>query len=287
MPSIAELGEQGACMVEARGNAALIDGDTRLVVIVADPVAQVKSPQLFNAFFQLRGINAVLVPAHVAPACLGAALEGFRALRNLAGVVLTVPHKMQVARWVTNLSSRAVASGAVNCLRKNDDGSWEGDNFDGAGFVRGLKAHGHDLAHAHVLLVGAGGGAGSALAHALCEEGIARLDLHDVAAESLAAVKERLRTRYESVALAESKPVVRPEHTLVINASPIGMRADDACPIEIEGASAAAVIADLIMKPERTALLARAERQGLRTHAGRHLLEHSVEQMVKYFRLKA
>src|SRR5476649_660711 len=177
MPSITELGEQSARIVEARGNAALIDGDTRLVVIVADPVAQVKSPQLFNALFQRHGINAVLVPTHVAAANLETALEGFRTLQNLVGVVLTVPHKMRVAKWVRNLSFRAASSGAVNCLRKDESGNWEGDNFDGAGFVQGMKAHGHDLTRAHVLLVGAGGGAGSALAHALCEEGIARLDL--------------------------------------------------------------------------------------------------------------
>jgi shikimate dehydrogenase len=264
-----------------------IDGNTRLVVIIADPVAQVKSPLMFNAYFRRHEINAVLIPAHVEPDKLAAALEGFRSLKNLAGVVVTVPHKMQVTKWVEKCSSRAAAAGAMNCLRVGEDGNWEGDNFDGDGFVRGLEAHGHDLAHAHVLLVGAGGGAGSALAHALCEAGIARLDLHDVAADSLAAVKERLRVRYSGVALAATSAVARPEHGLVINASPMGMRPSDACPIDIGGASASAVIADLIMQPECTELLARAARQGLRTHAGRHLLEHSVEQMVEFLRLKA
>jgi shikimate dehydrogenase len=264
-----------------------IDGDTRLVAIIADPIAQVKSPALFNAYFHRHDINAVLIPAHVAPMDLTAAMAGLRSLRNLAGVVVTVPHKMPAAKLAARLSPRAAITGAVNCLRVGDDGQWEGDNFDGAGFVKGIEDRGHAVAGMHVLLVGAAGGAGSALAHALCEAGIARLEVHDVASDALATLNRKLQSRFSGVEVASTEPIARPEHRLVINASPMGMRVTDTCPVDIGDAAADAVIADLIMKPECTELLARAERQGLRTHAGRYLLESSVEEIAKFFRLEA
>jgi len=286
MPSSAEYAVAGLRTTVMSVPARLIDGDTRVVAIIADPIAQVKSPALFNTYFNRHDINAVLIPAHVVPMDLAVAINGLRSLRNLAGVVVTVPHKLQAAKLAARLSPRAAVAGAVNCLRVGNDGQWEGDNFDGTGFVKGLEEQGHAVAGMCVLLVGAGG-AGSALAHALCEAGIARLDVHDVASDALATLQQNLRSRFSGVELASAEPIARPAHGLVINASPMGMRVTDACPIDIGGAAADAVIADLIMKPECTELLARAERQGLRTHAGRYLLENSVEEIAKFFRLEA
>lgn len=287
MPSFFESSRQGVQTTVTSVPARLIDGETRVVVIIADPISQVKSPTLFNAYFHRHEINAVLIPAHVEPTKLAMALDGMRSLGNLAGVVITVPHKIPAAKLAARLSQRASATGAVNCLRVGDDGQWEGDNFDGAGFVKGLKQQGHAIDGTRVLLVGAAGGAGSALAYALCEAGIARLDVHDVASDAILSLKQKLQSRFWGVELASTEPIARPEHRLVINASPIGMRATDACPIDISGAAADALIADLIMKPERTGLLALAERQGLRTHAGRFLLESSVEEVANFFRLGA
>ncbi|WP_246793040.1 shikimate dehydrogenase family protein [Burkholderia perseverans] len=262
-----------------------IDGDTRWVAIVADPVAQVQSPRLFNAFFASHGVPAALLPAHVHGTDLGAVLDGLKRIRNLAGVVITVPHKIEALRFARRLSPRAQAIGSINCLRRTADGEWEGDNFDGEGFVCGLDRQGHAIAGATALLVGAAGGAGIALADALARRGIVRLDLHDLRRDALAALIERLARRFPRVAFRAAEPAAAPAHALLINASPAGMRTADAIPIALADAAPGAVVADLIMKPERTALLADAQARGLRTHAGRHLLENAVEPIAAFLGL--
>ncbi|MEK6422856.1 MAG: shikimate dehydrogenase [Burkholderia gladioli] len=264
-----------------------IDGETRWVTIVADPVSQVQSPQLFNAHFARHGIRAVLVPSHVHPDELGTALAGLRAIRNVAGVVITVPHKIDAARMVERLTPRARAIGSINCLRRCADGAWEGDNFDGEGFVVGLAAQRHEIAGARALLVGAAGGAGIALADALAQRGVSALDLFDVRREAAAALAQRLAERYPSVACRVAEPSATAAHRLLINASPVGMRRGDGVPIDLSGAAGDAVVADLIMKPAITPLLAEAAARGLRTHPGRHLLEHAVAPMAGWLGLHA
>ncbi|MCR4467848.1 shikimate dehydrogenase [Burkholderia sp. SCN-KJ] len=261
-----------------------IDGDTRWVAIVADPISQVQSPQLFNAHFARRGINAVLLPAHVQPEHLCATLESLRHIQNLAGIVITVPHKIAATRFVQHLTPRARAIGSINCIRRANDANWEGDNFDGEGFVTGLLKQGHRIAGSCALLVGAAGGAGVSLAHALAQAGIARLDLHDIRRDALLETVDLLSSQY-ATAVFDASAEALPRHQFVINASPIGMRPEDGVPIDLSCSNPDAVIADLIMKPERTALLYDAQMRGLQTHPGRHLLENAVEKMAAFLRL--
>ncbi|MFM0728604.1 hypothetical protein PQQ53_33630 [Paraburkholderia strydomiana] len=131
-----------------------IDGETKIVAILGDPIAQAKSPELFNALFERHAVNAVLIPMHVPPAQLGAVLDGLRGIVNLAGVVVTVPHKFAAAAYAANLSDSVRQTGGVNCLRREADGTWSGAMFDGSGFVKGLAACGQVVRNKSVLLVG-------------------------------------------------------------------------------------------------------------------------------------
>lgn len=260
-----------------------IDGDTRIVVIVADPISQVKSPQFFNSFFAQQGIHAVLVPAHVTPERLHQALSGLAALQNLAGVVITVPHKVAAyALADVQPTERAAAIGAVNCLRKREEGGWLGDNFDGEGFVIGLQQQGVSVTGRQLLLVGAAGGAGRALANALCTAQVAALRLADIREEAAEALAVELRSRHGLVHIEVAEATGNRADDLVVNASPAGMSPSDSIPIDISYLKSGAVVADLIMKPEQTPLLQKASAMGLRTHAGRHLLLSSVEQIAKF-----
>ncbi|PTB22001.1 shikimate dehydrogenase [Trinickia symbiotica] len=260
-----------------------IYGDTRIVVIVADPISQVKSPQFFNSYFAQQGINAVLVPAHVTPERLHEAITGFAALKNLAGVVITVPHKVAASSLPdVRMTERAAAIGAVNCLRKLEDGGWLADNFDGEGFVIGLEQQGLSASGRQVLLVGAAGGAGRALANALCAAQVAVLRLADIREEAVEVLAAELRNRYRHVVIELAKATANAADDLIVNASPIGMSPSDSMPIDISNSNRNAVVADLIMKPEQTLLLQKASALGLRTHLGRHLLLSSVRQMAKF-----
>src|SRR5690606_22300883 len=70
-----------------------ITGTTRLYAIIADPVAQVKTPEVLNDYFRRNELDAVLVPMHVGADGLEDAFAAFRRMKNLGGVIVTVPHK--------------------------------------------------------------------------------------------------------------------------------------------------------------------------------------------------
>ena len=153
-------------------------GATRVLFIVGDPIAQVKSPAGVTATLRQRGLDAVVVPAHVAPQDLADFLATCARMRNVDGVIVTVPHKFAALPACSALSARARSIGAVNVMRRDAQGGWYGDMCDGEAHVDGLRAQGLEPRGLRALLVGAGG-AGSAIAHALADAGIAHLAVHD------------------------------------------------------------------------------------------------------------
>lgn len=78
-----------------------ITGSTRLFGIIADPVSQVRTPEVLNAYFAEHGIDAVMVPMHVGSEGLPAVMQAFRQMKNLGGIIVTVPHKTDVAALCT------------------------------------------------------------------------------------------------------------------------------------------------------------------------------------------
>jgi len=155
-----------------------LSGATRVHFIVGDPIAQVKSPAGVSQTFHDRGHNAYVMPAHVAPAQLAAWLDGVSLAQNVDGVIVTVPHKFACYGLCATTSERAAFLHTVNTMRRNPDGSWHGDMFDGLGFVSAMQDNGCQPAGKKALLVGAGG-AGSAIAHALVVAGVSSLAIFD------------------------------------------------------------------------------------------------------------
>lgn len=262
-----------------------IGGATRLFAIVGDPVVQVKAPTRFNALFRARGIDAVMLPFHVAEGDLDAAMAGFRSLRNLDGVIVTVPYKFAFAALMDTLADTGRHVGAVNAMRREPDGRWTGDMFDGRGFVAGLVAEGHDPRGRSTLLIGAGG-VGHAIAFALIDGGVGRLVLHDRVAERARALAARLGTFH-----ADHPVTVGPPDPagvdLVINATPMGMAPEDPLPVDAARLEPGCVVAEVVMEPARTRLLVAAAARGCAVQPGHFLLDHMVDAIATFFRLDA
>lgn len=267
-------------MTEAVSNA-LITGETRLFVIVGHPVSQVKAPMAFNPLFRAKGRNAVMVPIDVAPEALDSAIAGLKKVANLDGIVVTVPHKPRMADLVDEVLSTGRMVGAINAARRERDGRWTGDMFDGRGSVHGLRAAGIEPKGRKVLLVGAGG-AGSAVAFAMAEAGITALTLFDVDEAKAKRVIEGMRRAYPAVR-AELGPPVPKDHDTVINATPLGMATADPHPVDPTAIDPAMVVVDVIMKPDVTPLLKAAQAKGCRTVPGRHMLDGQVEAVAEFF----
>ncbi|MFC6491294.1 shikimate dehydrogenase family protein, partial [Nitratireductor sp. GCM10026969] len=134
-----------------------ITGRTRIYGILADPIHHVKTPQVMNALLRRHGVDGVLVPFHVAPGGLQDLLHGLRRTGNFGGFIATVPHKTAMLRLCDRVSSAAEMIGAVNCVRREADGSLSGTMLDGIGFIEGLRAAGVEPRGLSAYLAGAGG----------------------------------------------------------------------------------------------------------------------------------
>ncbi|MFF5765740.1 shikimate dehydrogenase family protein [Streptomyces tanashiensis] len=260
-----------------------ISGETRLYVVLGDPVAQVRAPSLLNPLFAQLGLNSVLFPVHVRPDSFDEVFRGLRSTDNLDGILVTIPHKAAALRLADEVSPAAAASGAVNALRREPDGRWTGENFDGIGFVTGLTEAGHRPDGMRVTVVGAGG-AGSAIAAALLAAGAARVSLCDPDGDKLDALLARLDAYWPGRATGGRTPVFT-DADLVVNATPLGMRADDPLPFSPGDLPARCVVADVIMKPRETALLRAAAAAGHPVLYGAPMLDHQLDLYQTFFRL--
>ncbi|WP_199853153.1 shikimate dehydrogenase [Plantactinospora sp. BC1] len=258
-----------------------ISGTTRLYAVLGDPVTQVKAPGLVNPLFAAEGVDAVLVPVHVRPDRLGEVVAGLTAMTNVDGLLVTVPHKVAVCRYADRLAPAALIAGSANALRREPDGGWLADNFDGVGFVRGLRAAGHDPAGRYVALVGAGG-AGGAIAAALADAGVAQLRISDTDQVRRDDLVSRSNRRRPGLAVGVDEHSGSDVH-LAVNATPLGLRDDDPLPFSPGSLPRDCVVADIIMVPAQTRLLREAEAAGRPVHPGIHMLRFQLDSYRAFF----
>lgn len=258
-----------------------LSGATRLYFIVGDPIAQVRSPAGVTGVLRAAGRDALVVPAHVAPSDLPAFFAGVKPMRNVDGVIITVPHKFSAAEYCTTLSDEASFLGAVNTLRRTPDGNWHGAMFDGTGFVAALTDAGCDLTGKRALLVGAGG-AGSAIGQALVSAGLMSLDIRDNDAARTASLAERLNALERGKVGSAASDVQAHAFDIVVNASPLGMRADDPLPIDVSRLRAETFVGDVVTKPPLTPLIEAARARGCPTVTGTQMFGRVCDRMVEF-----
>lgn len=250
-----------------------LTGASRLYAVLGDPVAQVQTPRLVNPIFQRAGHDLFAVPFHVHPGSLAAFFALARDMPNIAGIGVTVPHKIAAAALCDSLTDAARAVGAVNSIQRGADGRLHGALFDGTGFVRGLGARAARLAGAEVLMVGAGG-AGRAIAHALAAAGVARLRLVDIDAQAAAATAAMARAHGLQAGIEDAGALGNA--TVLINASPVGLKGGAAFPVDLAGLHPHLLVADIASLARRTELLQAAAAAGCATSDGTDMLQAQI-----------
>lgn len=263
----------------------MITGTTRLYAVVGDPVEQVQAPAMLNELFARVQADAVLVPVRASARDLAAVMAGLMRIGNLDGILVTVPHKLEVCRLADELSPAAELAGAANALRRDGAGRWLADNFDGVGFVRGLESAGHSPRGKRVSLVGAGG-AGAAIAVALLAAGVAHLHVCDRAPGRLTSLLDRAGRRWPGLVSGGDSPRLAGVD-IAVNATPLGLRPDDPLPFQPASLPPGCLVAEIIMKPAETSLLATAAASGFPVHRGRHMLHEQLGCYVDFFGLPA
>ena len=258
-----------------------VQGTSDVFLVVADPVAQVKAPLLFNRLFDLAGIDAIVVPARASAARLGAFVRESMAVPNFKGLFVSIPHKTSVMGLLDRVDDTADAAGSVNAVRRCADGSLEGALFDGAGFVSALQHHGVDVTGRRVLLVGAGG-AGLAIASALARRTLASLTVFDASTERAKslAVRTSMRTGFAVSVAGRCDPA---GFDLVVHATPLGLHEHDPMPFPVERVSPHAAVFDILMTRRPTPLLAACRKRGIAAYSGHEMLIQQVPDYLDFF----
>jgi shikimate dehydrogenase len=260
-----------------------IDPPIRLGVF-GDPVAHSLSPQMQNAALGTRGIEAQYSRFHIRANELRSALLFLRRL-DFVGINLTVPHKIAAFTQIDEADQSAARTSAVNTIRVRDE-KLIGSNTDGEGFLRAIRIEfAMDLRDLRVMIIGAGGGTGSAIAWQCALENCERLVLINRTLEKANALAQQLRpffsgprvlgptARIEAAAWDESTMRSQlADIDLIVNATPLGMNPSDPSPVPARLVAPHQIVFDCIYGSSKTALLRAAEEAGARGANGLSML---------------
>src|SRR5271165_7066059 len=229
----------------------MINGDTKIIAHVGYPTTTFKSPMIYNPWFERHGINAAVVPLGVTSENFAHAFPEICRFTNFHGALITMPHKVSVIALLDDVSTAVKVAGSCNAVRRDERGRLVGEMFDGEGFVRGMAHNGRSI-RAKTLLVVGSGGVGSAIAASAAAAGAAAIAVYDVGAASMEALAGRLRQNYPrlKVSSGSNDPA---GFDVVVNATPLGMKAGDPMPLDVSRLSPSTYVAEVVMKQEKTA----------------------------------
>jgi shikimate dehydrogenase len=252
--------------------------------IFGDPVAHSLSPQMQNAALRACDINMRYARFHIRPHELRSALHLLREL-DFVGLNLTVPHKIAALIQIDEADEFATRCGAANTIHIRNR-KLIGSNTDGEGFLRAIRAEFlMDLRDLRVMLLGAGGGTGRAIAWQCALQNCERLVLINRTPAKAKTLIERLQpffagprvlgpvARFEAVGWNET--AIRAQLAdidLIVNATPLGMSPSDPAPIPERLLAPHHMVFDCVYGPYKSALLRAADEAGARGANGLSML---------------
>jgi shikimate dehydrogenase len=246
---------------------------SQLVGSFATPAAENPTVAMIEAAFAHHKIDARYINCEVAPADLGDAVRGAKAMGWL-GFNCSIPHKVAVIQHLDELGESAATIGAVNCVVRRG-ARLVGENTDGKGFVESLRTL-VDPKGKKLMLFGAGGAARaiaveSALAGA---SSITIVNRDPQRGGELVALINEKTSALSYLVVWERNVTVEEDADLVVNATSIGLYPDVEGRLDLDLASLRPnmIVADVIPNPPRTLLIREAEQRGCRTLDGLGML---------------
>ncbi len=247
---------------------------------------------MHNAAFAALGLNWRYLAFEVDPKNLCVAIEGAKAM-GFVGINLTVPHKLLAVDMVDELDDSAKKWGAVNTIRFGvppsggstfragppeggtpNDTRATGFNTDADAITQSLREDLKlELRGAKVLLLGAGG-AGRTAALKLASKNVAELFLVNRTQSKAEEIAAEIKNQFPAVKVAVGYP--KADVDLLLNATSLGLKADDAMPLDEKQFSLkqTRAVYDMTYRPVETKLLAAAKAAGCKTANGLGMLLH-------------
>jgi len=239
---------------------------------MGQPVAGNPTQFMIEKAFVAAGLDWRYLTLEVAPENLEAAMGGLRAM-GFKGGNFTIPHKVEVIKFLDGLSEAAELMGAVNCVNRVGD-QLIGENTDGKGFVKSLREV-TDPAGKKVVVFGAGGAA-RAITVEVGLSGASEIVIVNRTADRgqqlVDLLNDRAGVSSRLVHLSGDHPLEE-DTDIVINATSIGLGDPNArVPVDVSTLRAEMVVADVIFNPPETRFLRDAKEAGCMTLDGLGML---------------
>ena len=258
-----------------------ISGHTGLVALIGSPVGHSGSPAMHNYSFQRLGLDYAYVAVDVKVEETKAAIEAMRTLK-IRGYNVTMPCKMEAAKYVDALSPAAQIIGAVNTI-VNDNGFLTGYITDGEGFVNNLRDHGVDVKDKKITIAG-GGGAATAIQVQCAIDGARELSIFkrksadfertlEMAEKIRGNVPDCIVNVFDTADTAKMTEEIK-DSDIFINGTIVGMKPMDEESV-VKDTSAFhkdLVVCDVVYNPLETKLLREAKEAGCTCIDGKGML---------------
>lgn len=258
-----------------------ISGHTGLLALFGSPVGHSGSPAMYNYSFKRLGLDYVYVAIDIKEHEVKDAISAMR-LFHMRGCNVTMPDKVEAAKYMDELSPAAQIIGAVNTI-VNDDGRLTGHITDGEGFVNNLKDHGVEVAGKKMVIAG-GGGAATAMQVQSALDGVRELTIFnkkDDFFERTLATAEKIRAAVSGIAvnvydiddIDRMTEEIR-SADIFANATIVGMKPmdDQSVVKDLSAFRPGLVVCDAVYNPEETRLLREAAEAGCICVGGKGML---------------
>jgi shikimate dehydrogenase len=266
----------------------IITMSTKLCAVIGNPIEHSMSPAIHNAAFDLLNMDYVYIAFKVEAEDVKKALDGMRALTNFRGMSVTIPHKMEIIKYVDEINDIDKSIGSINTI-VNKNGKLIGIGTDGPGALKALVDAGVTLDGKNVVMVGSGGVA-RAIAFTLARNArLTKITLMDIDKNMLEGLENDLKsgtdTCIESFVLNDdSLSKVMAYGDVIINCTPVGMHPhEDASIIPINLFKDGQAVFDVVYNPINTKLLSDAKSKGLIAVSGVEMFINQAAMQFEHF----
>ena len=228
--------------------------------VIGDPIDHSLSPNIHNAAFRHLKLDHTYIAYKIPAGELSAGIEALKAIK-IAGFNVTIPHKIEMMKFLDEMDTTCKVIGAVNTVL-NEDGKLKGYNTDMIGFLDPIKKKNLVIKDSQVLLLGAGGAA-RAIVTAMVKEKAGKITIVNRTLENankLAEFTKKIGGNVDTVSIQEVNKLIA-DYKFIINSTSIGMR-NEPSPISTENISKDSIVYDIVYQPINTDLIKKSKENG-------------------------
>ena len=238
--------------------------------VIGDPIDHSLSPNIHNAAFRHLKLDHTYIAYKIPAGELVAGIEALKAIK-IAGFNVTIPHKIEMMKFLDEMDTTCKVIGAVNTVL-NEDGKLKGYNTDMIGFLDPIKKKNLTIKDSQVLLLGAGGAA-RAIVTAMVKEKAGKITIVNRTLENankLAEFAKKIGGNVDTVSIQEANKLIT-DYKFIINSTSIGMR-NEPSPISTENISKDSIVYDIVYQPINTDLIKKSKENGATVIYGYEML---------------